>query len=174
MKSASVLFVDLDGTVRYSTNPSGFVNDADDVAIYPQAHVQLWRFKDAGWRIIAVTNQGGIALGHTTKDRVNKALERTEHLCKRGLHWAFDVVEYCPHHPDADDVDQRHCWCRKPYPGMAITGANYLGPRRGETYPAHMALFVGDRPEDEGAAKNMNVRFMHATDWRAGKFDPNI
>jgi hypothetical protein len=37
-----------------------------------------------------------------------------------------------------------------------------------EIYPPHLALFVGDRPEDEGCAEAANVRFMDAAEWRTG------
>lgn len=62
------------------------------------------------------------------------------------------------------------CWCRKPRPGLAIELALNLASRTGEIYPPHMALFVGDRPEDRECADEMNVTFLDAKEWRDGAF----
>jgi D-glycero-D-manno-heptose 1,7-bisphosphate phosphatase len=60
------------------------------------------------------------------------------------------------------------CWCRKPRPGMIIEGALELAIRTGEIYPPHLALMVGDRPEDEQCAENAGVSFLAADEWRRG------
>ena len=59
------------------------------------------------------------------------------------------------------------CWCRKPRAGLLISGAIDLADNTGEQYPLHMALMVGDRPEDQGAAEAANVDFQWAAEWRA-------
>lgn len=169
-----VLYLDLDGTVRFGLDELGrFVNGPDDVTVFPGVPELLASFKDAGWRIAGVSNQGGIALGHVSREAVEEAMMRTQELCG----FAFDKIVFCPHHPDADDPEMAVCWCRKPKAGLLIETANVLAiqsmVRLGlwagttERYPPHMALMVGDRDEDRGAAAAANVRFMEAHVWRA-------
>lgn len=159
-----VLYIDLDGTVRHGADERGgkFVNCADDVEIFPGVAEALAEYKKAGWRIIAVSNQGGIALGIVTMEAVAGAMARTHELCGK----VFDKITWCQHHPNAADPEYARCWCRKPRAGGAIEAALDLAHAAGEYYPPHLALFVGDRPEDEGCADAMNVMFVEAKVWR--------
>jgi len=159
-----VLYLDLDGTVRHSVDELGrFVNGPEDVVIFPEAVVMMRRWKDAGGRIIGVSNQGGIALGHLTFDQCAAAMLRTQELVG-GL---FDKIAWCQHHPAAEHPEMARCWCRKPKPGLLIEASLDLASRHPEIYPPYMALMVGDRPEDEECARNAGVDFEWAADWRA-------
>lgn len=164
-----VLYLDLDGTVRHGFDELGrFVNKPDDVVIFDGVVEKLAAYKDAGWRIIGVSNQGGIALGYLTMSECAKIMVRTQ--ARTG--GAFDKIVWCQHHPDSSDPEMARCWCRKPRPGMLIEGAlnlaNESKQRFGqpEIYPPHMALMVGDRHEDRGAAEAANVDFVEALWWR--------
>lgn len=161
-----VLYLDIDGTVRQGKDdPLGrFVNGPDDVVVFPEAVERMRAWKAGGGRIIGVSNQGGIALGLVSFLRVMEAMVETQRQCD-GL---FDKVAFCQHHPDADHPEYARCWCRKPRPGLAIEAALSLAEITGEIYPPYMALFVGDRPEDEACADALNVDFQWAHDWRAG------
>jgi histidinol phosphatase-like enzyme len=73
----------------------------------------------------------------------------------------------CQHHPDAKDPEYAVCWCRKPRIGNVVLAARELCEQYpDEYYPPHLALFVGDRPEDQGCADNAGIRFMDAKEWR--------
>jgi len=161
-----VLYLDIDGTVRHGKDQLGrFVNGPEDVVVFPEAVRQMKRWREAGGRIIGVSNQGGIALGLVDPVEVEKAMQRTHILCDH----MFDKMGWCMHHPDAEDPEMARCWCRKPAPGIAIECALSLARAVGfsEIYPPHLALFVGDRPEDEQCAKALNVDFLPAEEWRA-------
>lgn len=163
-KPVPVLFLDLDGTVRHGFDELGrFVNGPDDVIVFPEAVEMMRRWKNAGGRIIGVSNQGGVALGHMTYDTCIDTMIRTQALAD-GL---FDKIAFCVHHPAADHPEMARCWCRKPRPGLLIETAISLGRRTFEHYPPYMALMVGDRDEDRGAADAANVDFLHAAEWRA-------
>ncbi len=163
-KAVPLLALDLDGTVRHGKDELGrFVNSADDVVIFPEALEQMRRWKAKGGRIIAVSNQGGIALGILDFDACLKAMMRTHDLTER----LFDKVSFCRHHPDATDPEYARCWCRKPSPGLLIESALDLAKATNEFYPPYMGLFVGDRPEDEQCAKLAGFRFQWAHEWRA-------
>jgi D-glycero-D-manno-heptose 1,7-bisphosphate phosphatase len=125
----------------------------------------LFTYRKLGWRIVACSNQGGIALGHMTLKTCQDAMVETQNQCNG----AFDKISWCMHHPKAADPEMAVCWCRKPRPGLVLESAFDMANATGEVYPPHMGLFVGDRPEDEACAENAGLRFMHAIEWRAGK-----
>jgi D-glycero-D-manno-heptose 1,7-bisphosphate phosphatase len=160
-----VLYLDLDGTVRHGYDELGrFVNGPKDVVIFPEALEMMRRWKAGGGRIIAVSNQGGIALGHLSERDCAETMMRTHELTK-GL---FDKMAWCHHHPKAQHPEMARCWCRKPAPGLLIESAFVLADKYpGEIYPPYMALMVGDRPEDEECARIAGIDFQWAVDWRA-------
>lgn len=160
-----LLCLDLDGTVRQGKDDElgRFVNGPEDVRVFPEAVEMMRRWKSGGGRIIAVTNQGGIALGIVSTELVYAALEETYKQCD-GL---FDKICVCAHHPRAQSLDDARCWCRKPLPGLIIEAAIDLAQFYGEYYPQYMALMVGDREEDQECARLANIEFQWAKDWRA-------
>jgi D-glycero-D-manno-heptose 1,7-bisphosphate phosphatase len=160
-----VLYLDLDGTVRMGFDELGrFVNGPKDVIVFPQVPDLLKAYKNHGWRIMAISNQGGIALGHMTVRTCLAAMLETNRQCDN----LFDKITFCIHHPNAPEPEMATCWCRKPRPGMVIESALSLTEITKEIYPPHLGLFVGDRPEDEQCAENAGLRFMHAQEWRTG------
>ncbi len=163
MNPVKVLYLDLDGTVRKGFDELGkFVNSKEDVEVFEGVPELLKKYKDAGWRIVGISNQGGVSLGHLSYEACAEAMMETMKQCN-GL---FDKIAYCIHHPEAKDPEFARCWCRKPRPGLIIESAIGLGSQFDEYYPPHLSLFIGDRPEDEECAKNANIDFMDAKQWR--------
>jgi len=141
------------------------VNSREDVVVFPEVPAILQRYKALGWRIAGVSNQGGIALGIMTMEDCAIAMQETHEQCE----YVFDKIAWCRHHPDAADPEMSTCWCRKPRPGLIIEVAHSLADRYPrEMYPPHLALMVGDRPEDKAAAEGAGVAFLDAAEWRAG------
>lgn len=171
-KRVKVLYLDLDGTVRKGFDELGkFVNKAEDVELFHRMPERLWSYKQQGWRIVGVTNQGGIATGQVTFEDVAAAIRRTQELS----HNAFDKIMMCQHHPSAFDPEYRNCFCRKPKIGMLVLGSMALQEEYpDEIYPPHIALMVGDRKEDEECANSAGVEFMNAADWRSLPFTLKI
>lgn len=160
-----LLCLDLDGTVRQGKDdPLGkFVNGPEDVVVFPEAVTMMRRWKKGGGRIIAVSNQGGIAMGHTTNELVSAAMMKTYQDTEE----LFDKMCWCSHHPQAPDPEEQRCWCRKPSPGLIIEAASDLSAYYGERYPCRLGLMVGDRPEDEECARLAGLDFQWAHEWRA-------
>lgn len=160
-----VLFLDLDGTTRWGKDQLGrFVNTKDDVRVFDEVPEILRWYRANGWRIVGITNQGGVALGILSAEACAEAIMETHRQSGN----AFDKIAVCMHHPDAKDQEMAVCWCRKPRIGLLIEACSDLAMRTGECYPPHLALFVGDRPEDAECAANAGVRFMDAEEWRLG------
>jgi len=69
------------------------------------------RLHRAGWRVIVVTNQSGIARKLFDLDALAR-IHATMHRCVIETGGLIDAVFFCPHGPDDN------CSCRKPLPGM--------------------------------------------------------
>lgn len=155
-----VLWTDIDGTIRWGKDELGrFVNTADDVRVFDGVADLLSEYKALGWRIIGISNQGGIGLGRMTMDECFAAMGETQRQCNM----AFDKIVFCAHSPYDD------CPCRKPKIEMILHTKQWLFQQYGEVYPSHIGLFVGDRPEDETCAANAGIPFLPADKWRTGE-----
>lgn len=161
-----VLYLDIDGTVRWGKDQLGrFVNTKDDVRVFDEVPILLQGYRKLGWRIIGISNQGGIALGYIDMSTCASAMLETQRQCGG----AFDKLVWCSHHPDAKDPEMAVCWCRKPKTGLIIEAAISLARVHDEIYPPHLGLFVGDMDSDQVCAANAGLRFMDAAEWREGK-----
>jgi D-glycero-D-manno-heptose 1,7-bisphosphate phosphatase len=109
------VFLDRDGTINVD---HGYVCRAEEFEIIPGAPEAIRRLRDAGFQVIVVTNQAGIARGyygetelHALHSHLDRELERSG--------TAIDAYYYCPHHPEQGiGPFRRDCDCRKPLPGM--------------------------------------------------------
>jgi D-glycero-D-manno-heptose 1,7-bisphosphate phosphatase len=104
-----------------------------EVEILPGVIDALARLRNAGFRLIMVTNQPDVARG--TLDR-SDAEAINAHL---QLALKLDRVLCCYH----DDIDD--CCCRKPRPGLLFAAAEEL------EIPLTHSFVVGDRWRDVGA-----------------------
>lgn len=161
-----VLYTDIDGTIRHGKDELGhYVNEAKDVRVFDGVPELLWGYKDLGYRIVGISNQGGITLGHLTREDCQRAMDRTN---MQSLN-AFDKMSWCSHHPNANNPEMAVCWCRKPKTGMVIEAAFIMSALFDEIYPPHLGVFIGDRPEDAECAKAAGLKFIDAQTWRTGE-----
>ncbi|MCX5779131.1 MAG: HAD family hydrolase [Elusimicrobia bacterium] len=102
------VFVDRDGTLIHERH---YLSRVKDIRLFSCAVPALKKLRDAGFKIIMVTNQSGIGRGYLTE---KKLLQIHVHLNKllSAAGVPLDGVYYCPHHPDVA------CGCRKPKLGM--------------------------------------------------------
>lgn len=159
MKTTPVIYTDIDGTIRWGKDELGrFVNTKEDVRVFDGVPDLLWAYRNLGWRVVGISNQAGIGLGHMTMEDCFLAMGETQRQCRI----AFDKIVFCAHRPYDD------CPCRKPKPGMVFDSQRWLTAQFMEICPLELAIFVGDRPEDEMCAANAGLRFVPAEDWRNG------
>ena len=97
--------------------------DPDDVALIPGAAAALRRLGDAGYLLVAVSNQPAAAKGVVSLERLRSVQERVLDLLRReGV--VPDASRCCFHHPEATVPELRQtCRCRKPAPGMLLDAA---------------------------------------------------
>ena len=109
------VFLDRDGTMNKEKH---YLYRIEDFEFLPGVIDGLKLLQDAGFLLIVVTNQSGIARGmYTEKDFQNLNDWMISTLTKKGI----DIAQtyYCPHLPDAKNKAYRKdCDCRKPKLGM--------------------------------------------------------
>lgn len=147
-----IAFFDLDGTIR--STGSQLYPRAEDVAIYPGVAERLRSLRSLGYRLVGVTNQGGVSKGVIGKDSVEKAIARTQQLLGDA---ALDLVFYCPHDKASTGLV---CDCKKPAPGMILDALTSLGVGLDGSF------VVGDDPSsDGGMSATLDLPFVPAHKW---------
>ncbi len=149
--------IDRDGTLNVEKH---YLSDPDQLELIPGAGEAVARLNRAGWGVVVVTNQSGIARGYFDLARLDAIHERLHQLlAAHGAH--IDGLEICPHGPDQD------CLCRKPLPGMALQAAKRL------KFDPKLAIMIGDKEADVGlghavGATTFLVRTGHGLKHQAG------
>jgi D-glycero-D-manno-heptose 1,7-bisphosphate phosphatase len=132
------VFLDRDGVITRSLVRDGrpyAPTTLDDFAFLPGVGDAIQDLKNAGFRLVVVTNQPDVATGTVRRDIVEAMHGQ--------LRAAFpvDAIKVCYH------VDQDNCDCRKPKPGMLLEAAAEL------QIDLSQSFMVGDRWRDIGAGK---------------------
>jgi histidinol-phosphate phosphatase family protein len=154
------VFLDKDGTlvedVPYNVDPAR-------LRLTSNAVEGLRRLQSGGYRLVVVTNQPGIALGHFDRAalaRLQAALHRM--LADQGVQ--LDGFHACPHAASADPR-RPACLCRKPAPGLLRQGAlaHHIDLRR--------SWMVGDILHDVEAGRRAGCRTLlmdvgNETEWQ--------
>lgn len=135
------LFLDLDWTVRGTKSGKLCPNDPKDQFILPRRKEVIKKFKDRGYKIIAVSNQGGVGVGHMTAEDNQKCL----YDVNEKLDFMFDDMYSATAHPSEKHEDT------KPNPGMILKAADK------HNIDLSNSIMVGDRDSDKQAAKNAKV-----------------
>ncbi len=136
MKRAAVFF-DRDGTL---IDERGYLGDPDRLHFYPSAIPALRRLQKAGFLLVVVSNQSGVARGFFSMEDLAAVNARFLKILRRaGVRIAGTY--FCPHAPDAG------CACRKPRPGLPRRAARELGIDLKKSY------VVGDQSRDMELAR---------------------
>jgi D-glycero-D-manno-heptose 1,7-bisphosphate phosphatase len=137
------VFLDRDGTINVERE---YVHLPEEFEFIPGAPEAIRLLNRAGFRVIVVSNQSGVARGFYDEAAVDRLhLHMDCELARSGA--KVDAYYYCPHHPDNGiGVYRRSCDCRKPGDGML---------RRGEkefSLDLSLCYMIGDRLVDVEAA----------------------
>lgn len=108
-------FLDRDGTINVD---SGYVGNPDQVVLLPHAAEAIRRMNQAGYLVIVITNQSGVARGYYKMCDVDKVNSRIEELlAMENAH--IDCFYVCPHLKGASVKEyDKDCECRKPKVGL--------------------------------------------------------
>ncbi|MFN0032472.1 MAG: D-glycero-alpha-D-manno-heptose-1,7-bisphosphate 7-phosphatase [Flavobacteriales bacterium] len=144
MKKNKAIFFDRDGVINH--DPGDYTMSLAGFHILPTVTDALKMATDAGFKVIVITNQGGIVKGLYTADEVEKMHSHLRSVCeKAGVE--ITRIYYSPHHPDFGNS-----LSRKPQPLLMQRAlARYdLDPSQ--------CVMIGDRERDVQCANAAGVR----------------
>ena len=144
-----VVFLDRDGTLNEEVC---YLYRPEDLHILPGVGEALRMLKEAGYRLVVVTNQAGVARGYYTEEDVRRLHLHMNRLLERDGA-GIDAFYYCPHHPVHGIGPYKiQCQCRKPGTGMfEMAGGRF------DVDKAH-SFMVGDKLLDVEAGHNYGVK----------------
>ena len=149
MAKRPAVFLDRDGTL---VEEAGYLDRLERLVFFPYSVDAVRLLNRAGFAVVIVTNQAGIARGIFKESFVAEAHQHiSDRLAAGGAR--VDAFYYCPHHPEAViDAFRKDCDCRKPQPGMLTRAANDLD------LDLSASFVVGDRWHDLEAGRRVGAR----------------
>jgi len=143
------VFLDRDGTIIEDT---GYISSPEQVKFIPGAIEAIKMLKDAGYKVVIISNQAGVARGLITEDML-QTIDKTLHkwILNGGTH--LDGAYYCPHHPEHGVYPYRQvCECRKPHTGLIKRAQRDLD------IDLSRSFMIGDKATDVEAGKRAGVK----------------
>lgn len=133
------VFLDRDGTINMDVH---YICHKEDFIFLPGVIKAMQSMQQAGYLLIVISNQSGIARGYYTEqdfailtDWMNYQLSQQQVV--------VDGQYYCPHHPQAEIKKYRqNCDCRKPSLGLFRKAISDFNIDLGQSYA------IGDRLRD--------------------------
>jgi HAD superfamily hydrolase (TIGR01662 family) len=148
------LLVDFDGCLRITLSGAKFPVRPDDIKILPNREEVLKKFQKAGYLLLGVSNQSGVAKGDLTLQDAQACFDATCKLLNTKIEVAF-----CHH-----KVPPISCYCRKPMPGLGVQfiEKHKLDPKA--------CLMVGDMTTDKTFAARCGFRYCDAEQFFGGQW----
>ncbi len=143
------IFLDRDGTLNEDV---GCLDRLERFRLFPWSLDAIRLLRRAGYAVVVVTNQGGVARGFLTEsfvDEVRRVIDRRLAAIGERL----DGHYCCPHEPHAPVAAySRECDCRKPRPGLVRQAARELDLDVGRS------VVIGDKWSDVRLARAAGAR----------------
>jgi D-glycero-D-manno-heptose 1,7-bisphosphate phosphatase len=155
--SNKAVFLDRDGVLNAEIGT--YVWRPEDFRVLPEVPAALQRLHAAGYRLIVVTNQAGIAKGLYTRADMDACHQKLQEACG-GL---IDAFYFAPGHPSVSES-----LSRKP-DSLLLEKAL----ARFRLDPARCWL-VGDRARDLQAAAKVNVRAILVGEEEPLAYEPRV
>jgi D-glycero-D-manno-heptose 1,7-bisphosphate phosphatase len=157
------VFLDRDGTIN---EQMGYINHLERFVLLPGSARAIARLNQAGFVVVVITNQSGVARGYFPEElvhEVNRKMIRS--LAREGAR--LDGIYYCPHHPQGETSLYRlDCTCRKPRPGLLHRAAAE------HSLDFKQSFVVGDSVSDLKAARQVGAKaVLVLTGYGRGEFD---
>ncbi len=149
--SRRAVFLDRDGTLIVDRP---YCADPSTIELLPGVVEGLAILQKAGYLLVVVTNQSGIARGFFDETALHRMHERLDSmLAARGVRVA--AYYYCPHHVDGTNPALAvPCSFRKPAPGMLMRAALDWSIDLGRSW------LIGNTPGDYEAARAAGCRAL--------------
>jgi histidinol-phosphate phosphatase family protein len=145
----AAVFLDKDGTLipnlPFNVDPSRMV-------LAPGSAEGLRLLSKAGYALVVVSNQSGVARGFFREEDLKGIEKRLKDLC-REAGAGLDGFYYCPHHPEGCVTPYAvACTCRKPEPGLLLRAASERG------LACRRSWLIGDILNDIEAGRRAGCR----------------
>lgn len=153
------IFIDKDGTliqnVPYNVDP-------EKIIFTEYALESMILLQSAGYKIIIVSNQSGVALDYFKEEELEQVIVKIRNMLSEGS-VVLAGFYYCPHSPASS------CDCRKPLPGMLIRASEELQIDLSKSW------MIGDILNDVEAGNRAGTKTIlidngNETEWLRGKF----
>lgn len=139
------IFLDRDGVVNEKMPEGSYVTRWEEFHLLPGVPEAIARLNRAGFRVIVVSNQRGVAKGLYSSGDVDAIHERLQNALKaHGAH--VDAFYFCPH-------NKGECDCRKPLPGMF-----HQAQRDFPAIDPVTSLMIGDSLSDVEFGRRLGMR----------------
>jgi len=141
-------FLDRDGVLNIDR---GYVHRPDQITWIAGAAEAVRLLNSAGYVVVVVTNQSGVARGFYDETAVQELhAYMREELARKGAR--VDAFYYCPHHPDGTVAAYAvACHCRKPGTGLLEQAARDFAIDRTRSF------LIGDTDVDMEAARAFGI-----------------
>ncbi len=140
-ESRRAVFLDRDGTI---VEDPGYLHKPEQVRVLATAADAIRRLNKAGYLVVVVTNQSGIARGLYSMADYRAVEKRLDDLLAEDRA-RIDASYLCPHHPQAPEP----CACRKPRTKLFLDAQAALGIDFARSW------WVGDRLSDVQPARGL-------------------
>lgn len=158
LKHPGAAFLDRDGTINAKAGGKGnYVETPDQLVLLPGAAAAIRRLNDAGFKVVVITNQRGVALGRMTHEDLDRVHARMRELLEREAGAHVDDIFYCPHQIDS-------CSCRKPDVGLFLEAKD-----RWPEIDLPASAMVGDSDNDVIAGSRLGMQTI-----RLGQEAPDL
>jgi D-glycero-D-manno-heptose 1,7-bisphosphate phosphatase len=147
------IFLDRDGVINVDKE---YLHEPEQFELEKNVAKGIKTMQAMGYKLVVITNQGGIGLGYYTKEdfyKVNR--EMFKQLGKEGIN--IDKVYFCPHMPSDE------CTCRKPKTGMITRGEEELN------LDLKKCFVIGDKTADIKAGNDSGCKTILVKTGHAGK-----
>lgn len=146
------VLLDRDGTINKRAPKACYIETPEAFVWLEGAREGIRLLKDAGYRVIIVSNQPGIARGNLTEDVLAQIHKKMQEDLKQETGYEIDAIYYCPHNWDEG------CECRKPAPGMLYQAQRDFSLNLTECF------MIGDDERDMEAGKAAGCQCVLVSD----------
>jgi len=147
-RGRKALFLDRDGTLLVEV---GYLNHPSQVMPYHFVIQALKLARQAGFLLILVTNQSGIARGYLSEAEMNEIHGRMQALLGEGGA-GLDAIYHCPHHKEGTVEEYAvDCACRKPGTLLGHLAAERFG------IDLEASFMIGDKETDLAFGRALGV-----------------
>lgn len=143
-------FIDRDGNLIHEV---GYISSLKKIKFYSSSIKAMKLLKAAGYKVIVVTNQSGVARGYIKETFVKEVHKHITAFLKKYF-LKIDAYYYCPHHPKKAVLKKylKDCDCRKPKIGMIKAAQKKFN------IDLKQSFVIGDKLTDVHLGKNAKMK----------------